>query len=265
MWLRQCISALQAARYGVDCEIVVVDNGSDDKSIEMLTEQFADIKIIANDSNVGIAKAYNQAIGLTSGEYVFLVSPDTIVTKDTLTKAIDFMDMHTEAAGSSIRMVTQQGHFIRSSKYGLTKKWNLLIKWTGLSKYFSKSRITSHNQARPDEFETAEIDVLNRSAMILRRHALKEVGMFDERFTMFGYDVDLSFRLKIEGFRNFYFHKTYVINFNIKPVPKYTLTYLKYYYGAMLAFVTKYLFEAPKLSLDTSRKVVFTPQYEVKQ
>lgn len=265
MWLRQCISALQAARYGVDCEVVVVDNGSDDKSVEMLKSQFTDVKVIENGSNVGIAKAYNQAMGLTSGEYVFLVSPDTIVTKDTLTKAIDFMDTHIEAAGSSIRMVTPQGHFIRSSKYGLTKKWNLLIKWTGLSKYFTKSRITSLNQMQPDEFETAEIDVLNRSAMILRRSVLNKVGLFDERFTMFGYDVDLSFRLKIEGFRNFYFHKTYVINFNIKPVQKYTFSYLRYYYGAMLAFISKYLFELPKLSIGTPVKTLYTPQYEIER
>ncbi|MCC8407457.1 glycosyltransferase family 2 protein [Mucilaginibacter sp. UR6-1] len=265
MWLRQCISSLEAARNGIDCEIVVVDNASADKSVEMMQSKFPGVRLIENEKNEGIARALNQAITSSSGEYVFLVSPDTIVSKDTLTKVVDFMDSHTDAAGTSVRMVTPQGHFIRSSKYGLTKKWNLLLKWAGLSKYFAKSRITSSNHSQPDEFETAEIDVLNRSSMLLRRSALNKVGLFDERFVMFGYDVDLSFRLKVEGFKNYYFHKTYVINFNIKPVQKYTFSYLKYYYGAMLAFISKYLFEAPKLTLGAPVKTLYTPQYEIEQ
>lgn len=265
MWLRQCISSLEAASDGVDCEMIVVDNASADKSVEMLRSKFPGVRVIENNVNEGIAKAYNQAIKVSSGEYVFLVSPDTIVSKDTLLKVVDFMDNHTEAAGTSIRMVTPQGHFIRSSKYGLTRKWNMLIKWAGLSRYFSKSRIASINHTAPDEFETAEVDVLNRSAMLLRRSALNKVGLFDERFAMFGYDVDLSFRLKVEGLKNYYFHKTYVINFNIKPVPKYTLAYFKYYYGAMLAFISKYLFEAPKLTLGTPGKALYAPRYEMEQ
>ncbi|RYZ95580.1 MAG: glycosyltransferase family 2 protein, partial [Sphingobacteriaceae bacterium] len=209
--------------------------------------------------------AYNQGVNVSHAEYILFINPDTITGKDTLAKVINFMDSHPNAGGASVRMVSPQGHFIRSSKYGFTRGWSRLVKWTGLDKYFIKSHITNKRQEEwAEEFDTAEVDVLNGAFMLLRRSALIKTGLLDERFFMYGYDIDISFRLKLEGFRNYYFPKTYIINFNVQQLSKFSWAYLKYFYGAMFIFVAKYLFEAPKLNLIGIPRL-YTAKYEVER
>ncbi|RYY35229.1 MAG: glycosyltransferase family 2 protein [Sphingobacteriaceae bacterium] len=265
MWLRQCISALVSASKNIDYEMIVVDNASTDGSDKIISEEFQNLRFIQNKKNIGIAKAYNQAIEVSKGEYVLLVSPDTITGKKSLEKLINFMDEHPLAGGATVRMVTHRGDYISSSKNGMGKAWAKLIKWTGLAKYFPKSHLFPQKISHiADEYETAEIDVINSSFMMMRRAALNQIGLFDARFVMFGYNIDLSFRLKIEGFKNYYFPKTYVINFNVSQPAKHTWAYLKHFYGAMFIFVAKYLFEAPKLTLGNIAPV-YRPQYEVER
>ena len=264
-WLKQAIGSLIKACNCFDSEVIVVDNASTDRSVKMLGKEFPKIKLIQNEKNAGVAKAYNQAINVSYGEYILLINPDTVTGKDTLGKLINFMDSHTGAGGASVRMVSPQGHFISLSKYGLTRSWARLIKWTGLDKYFPKSHITNRRHEEwAEEFETTEVDVLNGACMLLRRSALNRTGRFDERFFMYGYDIDISFRLKMEGFRNYYFPKTYIINFNAQQLSKFSWNYLKYFYGAMFIFVAKYLFEAPKINLGRIPRL-YPAQYEVER
>ncbi|RVU02932.1 glycosyltransferase family 2 protein [Mucilaginibacter limnophilus] len=263
MWLRQCIGSLVSACKYIDYELIVVDNASNDSSAAMVQQEFPNARLIKNDKNVGTAKAYNQGIGLSRGEYVLLVSPDTLTKKKTLEKLISFMDDHYAVAGSTVRMVNPHGEFLPFSKNGLGKSWSRLIRWTGLGKYFPKSHLyPQKNNHISNEYETAEIDVLNCAFMMLRRSVLNKVGMFDERFKSFGYNIDLSFRLKTEGFKNYYFPKTYIINFNVQP--QHGFKYFRHFYGAMFIFVAKYLFEAPKLTLGRVPQA-YSPRYEVEQ
>ncbi|RCH55150.1 glycosyltransferase family 2 protein [Mucilaginibacter hurinus] len=265
MWLKQAAGSLIKACKNIDYEMIVVDNASTDRSRKMLAADFPGIRVILNQKNEGIAKAYNQAIKVSRGEYVFLVNPDTITKKDTIQKLINFMDNHAAAGGASVRMVSPQGHFIASSKFGITSAWCTLLKWTGLAKYFPKSHLTKwRHEDWTEEFEMCEVDVLNGAGMLLRRSALNQTGLLDERFFMYGYDIDLSFRLKMEGFKNYYFPKTYIINFNVQQVSRFSWSYIRYFYGAMFIFVAKYLFEMPKISLKGLPQM-YTPQYEVER
>jgi GT2 family glycosyltransferase len=264
-WLKQAVGSLIKACNGFDCEVIVVDNASTDRSVKMISEEFPQVKLIRNEKNVGVAKAYNQAINVSYGEYILLVNPDTITGKNTLSKIIDFMDAHPAAGGASVRMVSPQGHFIDSSKYGFTKAWSNLFRFTGLTRYFPKSHISNRRHEEwSEEFETAEVDVLNGACMLLRRSAINTIGLFDERFFMYGYDIDISFRMKLEGFKNYYFPKTYIINFNVQQLSKFSWKYIKYFYGAMITFVAKYKFEAPKINLGGIPKL-YSPQYEVER
>ncbi len=263
--LKQSLNSLIVAGKGIDYEVIIVDNASCDNTIEMMGYQFPQFKVLANQVNEGIPKAYNRAIEQARGEYVLLVNADTICGKDTLEKALEFMDTHHDASGTSVRMLSPQGKFLSESKRGFTKPWRAFFKLIGMSRHFPKSRLNNRNRKEwVEEFQTTEVDVINDAFMLLRRSIFNETGLFDERFVRFGYDIDLSYRMKLAGLKNYYFPKTYIINSKAQAIPKFSWQYIKHFYGAMFIFAAKYLFKVPELKVQ-GLPPVFKPQYEIER
>ncbi len=262
--LKQALNSLIDACKNIDFELFIVDNASTDGSPEMIKNDFPEAHLISNTTDQGIAKANNQALRLTAGEYVFLVSADTICGKDSLEKMTAFMDEHTDTGGLSVRMISPAGHFLPESIHGLTKPWAAFLKLFSFAKHLSKTRLYDRNRKDwVEEFQIAEIDIINGGCMFLRRSALNETGLFDERFFMFGQDVDLSYRLRLAGFKNYYFPKTYIINYESQPLAKFSWDYIKYFYGAMLIFAFKYLLRVPEIKVQGIPQL-FPSTYEVK-
>ena len=262
--LKQALNSLISACKNIDFELFVVDNASTDGSVEMIENNFPQARLISNTTDQGIAKANNQALRLSTGEYIFLVSADTICTKDSLEKTIAFMDEHADAGGLSVRTLSPAGHFLPESIHGLTKPWAAFLKLFGFAKNLSKTRLYDrHRKDWVEEFQIAEIDIINGACMFLRRSALNETGLFDERFFMFGHDVDLSYRLRLAGFKNYYFPKTFIINYESQPLAKFSWQYIKYFYGAMLMFAFKYLLKVPEIKVQGIPQL-FPSTYEVK-
>ncbi|WP_295798261.1 glycosyltransferase family 2 protein [Mucilaginibacter sp.] len=248
--LKQSITSLIEACKHIDYELIVVDNASTDHSLEMLATSFPKIQVIANSEDEGIAKANNQALQLCTGDYILLVSADTLAIKDSVEKMIAFMDSHADAGGMSIRMLSPQGRFLPESIHGLTPAWGTFLKLIGFAKHLSKTRLYDRNRKDwVEEFREAEIDILNGACMMLRRSALHEVGLFDERFFMFGANIDLSHRLRLAGYKNYYYPKTYIINFESQKQASFGWEYIKYYYGAMFLFAFKYLIKVPDIKV----------------
>ncbi len=242
--LKQAINSLIDACKEIEYEFFVVDNASDDKSVEMLQLDYPEIKIISNKKNLGFSKANNQAIKQAIGEYILVVNPDTITSKDTLTKTITFMDEHPEAGGLGLRMINGQGDFLKESKRQIPSISTVLFHFTGISKLLPSSKFfNSYDAHHIGEFEIAEVDILAGAFMLLRKKALDRAGLFDESFFMYGEDIDLSYRLKLNGFKNYYYGNTYIIHFKGQSTKKYNWRYIKNFYGAMLIFARKYFFK----------------------
>ena len=263
--LRQNLNSLITATKTIDSEVFIIDNASTDKSVEMLQEHFPEVNIIANTVSVSIAKAYNHAIELSKGEYILLVNTDTISGKQTINRMVEFMDMHTDAAGTGVRMLSPQGRFLPESNRGLTATWATFFKLIGFEKNLPKTRLINRNRkAWVEEFQTTEVDILNGAYMLLRKSVLNEVGLFDERFVKYGYDIDLSYRMRLAGYRNYYFPKTYIINFKIKTEAKFSWQHIKNFYGAMLIFATKYLFRMPEIKVQGMPQL-YASSYEIER
>ncbi len=261
--LRLALNSVVRAAQDITNEVFVVDNASTDRSLAMIQEEFPEVNVIANTKNEGMAKAYNHALKLVSGEYVLMVNADTITGKKTIEKALEFMDMHTDSGGLGVRMITPDGRFLKESKHGFTRPWGIFFKLTGLAKYFSKSRLTDvQRKDWVEEFQTSETDVLNGAFMLYRKEALDLAGLLDERFHIYGYDIDLSYRVRLTGFKNYYFPKTYIINFNTKGKAKFSYAYIREFYGAMIIFATKYLFKVPEIKVEGLPQL-YPPSYEV--
>ena len=190
-FLEQCLYSVRRAMQGIEGEVFVVDNNSVDGSLRMLAQKFPEVKVIANKENVGFSRANNQAIRISTGEYVLLLNPDTVVEDDTFSKCIAFMDSHPDAGGLGVKMVDGKGQFLPESKRGLPTPATAFYKMFGLCKLFPHSKRFAHYyMGHLSNDETNEVEILAGAFMLMRKETLDKVGLLDETFFMYGEDID---------------------------------------------------------------------------
>ena len=240
-FLEQCLFSVRKAISNIEAEVYVVDNNSVDGSLKMLSEKFPEVKVIANKDNVGFSKANNQAIRISTGEYVLLLNPDTVVEDDTFTKTIAFMDEHPDAGGLGVKMVDGKGRFLPESKRGLPTPATAFYKMFGLTKLFPHSkRFARYYLGHLDSDEINEVEILSGAFMLMRRETLNKSGLLDETFFMYGEDIDLSYRIMLAGYKNYYYPKTRIIHYKGESTKKTSVNYVLIFYKAMEIFVKKH-------------------------
>ena len=240
-FLEQCLHSVLKASRNLEVEVFVVDNNSVDGSVQLIREKFPGVYLIGNKTNLGFSKANNQAIQLSKGEFVLLLNPDTVVEEDTFEKVINFMKAHPEAGGLGVKMIDGKGAFLPESKRGLPTPWVAFYKMFGLSKLFPRSRkFGKYHLSYLSENEIHEVDVLAGAFMLMRKSTLEKVGLLDETFFMYGEDIDLSYRIQLGGYKNYYFPETTIIHYKGESTKKGSLNYVKVFYNAMVIFARKH-------------------------
>ncbi|HLN73569.1 MAG TPA: glycosyltransferase [Prolixibacteraceae bacterium] len=240
-FLEQCLyAALKAARK-ISSEIIVVDNDSVDGSCQMVEEKFPQVTLIANKDNVGFSKANNQAIRLAKGEYILLLNPDTVVQEDSFQKIVAFMDQTPDAGGLGVKMIDGKGRFLPESKRGLPTPEVAFWKMFGFASLFPHSkRFSRYHLGYLDNDKIHQIDVLAGAFMLLRRETLDKIGLLDEDYFMYGEDIDLSYRITLGGYKNYYFPETTIIHYKGESTKKGSINYVKVFYNAMIIFAKKH-------------------------
>lgn len=240
-FLEQCLHSVRKAAEKVPAEVWVVDNNSVDHSVEMVRERFPEVKIIANTENVGFSKANNQAIRQSTGQYVLLLNPDTVVEEDTFEKVVRFMDEHPDAGGLGVKMIDGSGKFLPESKRGLPTYDVAFYKIFGLSSFFPKSRVFGrYHLGFLDENEINPVEILAGAFMLIRRDVLDKIGLLDEAFFMYGEDIDLSYRIIKAGYKNYYFPDTRIIHYKGESTKRSSVNYVFVFYNAMIIFAKKH-------------------------
>ncbi len=240
-FLEQCIHSVLKSLERIKGEVIVIDNNSVDGSCQMLREKFPHIKLIENKDNLGFSKANNQGIRIARGRYVLLLNPDTIVQEDTFRKCYDFMETHPDAGSLGVKMIDGKGNFLPESKRSLPTPKVSFFKIFGLSALFPKSKIFGrYHLGYLDKNTIHKIDVLPGAFMFLRRSVLEQVGILDESFFMYGEDIDLSYRIKLAGFENYYFPDTTIIHYKGESTKKGSINYVIVFYKAMIIFARKH-------------------------
>lgn len=232
---------MQKALVGINAEIIVVDNNSVDGSIKLLNEKFSSVHLIANKKNTGFAVANNQAIRVSKGKYVLLLNPDTIVQEDTFSKCLAFMEKKSDAGALGVKMFDGNGVFLPESKRGLPTPLVAFCKIFGLSKLFPRSKLFGqYHLGFLSKDENHIVDVLSGAFMLLRKEALEKVGLLDETFFMYGEDIDLSYRITLGGYKNYYYSKTNIIHYKGESTKKSSINYVFVFYKAMIIFAEKH-------------------------
>ena len=240
-FLEQCLNSVLKARQKNNIEIFVVDNNSSDGSVEMVKQKFPNVILIANKDNRGFSSANNQAIKISKGRNILLLNPDTVVEERTFDKVVDFMNSHDDCGGLGVRMVDGKGDFLPESKRGLPTPLVAFYKIFGLSSIFPKSKkFGAYHLGYLDEFEINQIDILSGAFLCVSKSALEKVGLLDETFFMYGEDIDFSYRITQEGFKNYYFPETTIIHYKGESTKKSSINYVFVFYKAMVIFAEKH-------------------------
>lgn len=234
-FLEQCILSVQAASTNCSTEIIVVDNNSSDGSCEMLLEKYASVKLISNKNNTGFSKANNQGVEIASGKYILILNPDTVVAEDTFDKLLKFTKKRSNIGIVGVKLVDGTGSFLPESKRGIPTPKVSFNKLFGISSRQTGKYYATHI----NENETGVVDVLVGAFMFLKRAVYQEVKGFDEDYFMYGEDIDLSYKVKVKGYQNYYFADTQVIHYKGESTKK-DIKYLKYFLGAMKIFYKKH-------------------------
>ncbi len=230
-YLDQCLESVKKAIVDIDTETFVVDNASSDDTMAVLPQNYSWVKFVANDENVGFARANNQAIRQSKGDYVLLLNPDTTVGEHTLRDALKFMDEHPEAGGAGVMMHNEDGTLAPESRRAIPTPWVSALKMLGFTKRYYMTHLPWD--------EPNQIEVISGAFCLLRRKALDEVGLLDEDFFMYGEDIDLSYRLLKGGWQNWYLPLP-ITHFKGKSTRKTDYRYVHVFYQAMLIFFRKH-------------------------
>ena len=229
--LEACLRSVEKALEGIDGEIYVVDNHSQDGSVDYLQPLFPSVHFIANADNRGFARANNQAIRQSEAEYVLLLNPDTVVYENTLRGCVDFLDSHPEAGGAGVRMLTREGRPAPESRRAIPTPWVAMMKMLGFTKRYYMSHLPWD--------QPGQIEVISGAFCMLRRKALNQIGLLDEDFFMYGEDIDLSYRLLKGGWQNWYLPYN-IIHYKGESTVKSSYRYVHVFYQAMLIFFRKH-------------------------
>lgn len=241
-FLQNLLHSLSKATTGIKSEIIIVDNASDDGSVEMLREKFSDITLIANQDNKGFSKANNQGLEIANGKYLLLLNPDTIVQEDTFHTLIKFFEETPDAGMVGCKILNPDGTLQLACRRSFPGPWTSFCKVTGLSTIFPNSKIFArYNLTYLDENKSYEVDAISGSFMMLKRECYEKIGGLDEQFFMYGEDLDLCYRTQKAGYKVYYVHSTQIIHYKGESTRRSSLDETKIFYSAMKLFVKKHL------------------------
>lgn len=195
--LRQCLSSVITSLENDLADVTVVDNASSDDSVALVRNEFPTVRLIENDSNVGFARANNQGINASGGRYVLLLNSDTIVRPGALAGLVEFMESHPDAGACGPRLILPSGT-PQPYSFGYDPTIVYLLK-RGLKRLLTGRYL--HDWATD---QVTGVDWVSGACMMLRRAALDQVGLLDERIFMYFEDNDLCSRLRRWGWRVYY-------------------------------------------------------------
>ena len=216
--LKACLNSIYQNTEEINYEVIVVDNNSTDGSVDMIKEEFPQVKLIRNKENLGFAKANNQAIKKSKGRYILLLNSDTVVIPDAIRKMINFMDTHPEAGVVGCTKLNPDLS-IQPSATVLPNIWIVLFRFFRLKqllpspeqrrfvgKFFGPilgKTMSSYLGWYSDNKikEARSVDFVTGACFLIRRETVGDVGLLDENFFMYLEDADWCLRIKWKGWQ----------------------------------------------------------------
>lgn len=236
-----CLKSVRDACEGIDSQIIVLDNGSTEPIIPEIKNFFPEVEWIDSKENLGFGKGCNLAEKHATKPYLFFINPDTIISKNAFREMLKFMEEHPEAGTVGCRILNEDGTLQWACRRSFPTIVSAVSKTIGLAALFPKSKtLASYNMTYADPDEMIEVDAISGSFFCIRRDVYEKLNGFDEDYFMYGEDLDLCFRTKQMGLKNYYTPVTNILHFKGQSCRTRRWGSYVDFYKAMLIFVKKH-------------------------
>jgi O-antigen biosynthesis protein len=251
-YLDACIQSIYhaAETFAGDIEVIVFDNDSRDGTLALLKPRYPEVIWLKSDRNLGFGTGCNRGASVASQELLLFLNPDTLVSENTFQVMWDFFRGQEHIGVAGCKILNRDGSLQLACKRSFPSPQVAAYKFVGLSGLFPKSRVFGrYNLTFLDENKTHEVDAVSGSFMCVKTELFRAVGGFDEEFFMYGEDLDICFRIKLLGKRNFYHPQTTAIHFKGESAKSKPFRSFLYFYESMVIFSRKH-FELRALPLS---------------
>ena len=242
-YIAHSIESIISSKYE-NIEIIVIDNNSYDGTCDYLKNEYndkCDIKIIRNKNNIGFGKAINKAAKVSSGDYFFILNPDTIIEENTISILLEYLVKNSSIAMIGPKVLNSDGTLQLSCKRSFPTLGSALPRLLGLDMIFPQKKWAGkYNLTYLDPDKVHEVDAISGACMFIKANTFNKVNGFDEDYFMFGEDIDLCKRLWESGFKIHYVPKTKIIHYKGKSVDSATYDSREAFYDAMSIYVKKH-------------------------
>ncbi len=224
-----------------ELEVILVDNASNDGSIETLQERYSQVNFLLNKENMGFARANNRAIASASGEYILLLNSDVKLETDTIAKALNCLKDDPTIGVIGPKLVLASGKLDHTCKRGFPTPISSLYYFLGFHKKYPNSAKYGHyTMSHIDSDTIADVDAVVGAFMLLPQKVIAEVGVLDGTFFMYGEDLDWCYRIKQSGYRILYYPKAQALHYKGVSSKKGSYRLIYEFYRAMWIFYKKH-------------------------
>ncbi len=212
--LKQCLKGIYLYPPSREFEIVVVDNDSRDGSVEMVQENFPEVKLIASSVNLGFHKGNNAGIKESSGKYVLILNTDIAILDDSLDKMMEFMDEHQEAALVGAKLKNPDGS-IQMSCMRFPTALIPFFRRTFLGNLpWAKKQIDNYLMTDFNHQETKAVDWILGACIMVRRSVIDKVGLMDEDLFLYFGDVAWCKKFWKADYKVYYYADTNIVHYH---------------------------------------------------
>jgi GT2 family glycosyltransferase len=218
----------------IEYEIIVIDNNSNDGSLEYLKKLQDKIKLISNSQNLGYAAACNQGMKIASGKYILLLGSDTLMHKDTLKFCINFLENNEDSGAVCCKLLNPDGT-VQNSLKKFPKLKNAFFTYLSLDK-FNKD----YDMADFEYNTTIQVEQAAATFIMARNEVLKKIGYFDTSYRILYNDVDLCYKIIKLNYKIFFLHNVSVTHYGSQSTKKAKFKLRKTMYGDIYRYYSKY-------------------------
>ncbi len=240
------LDAVYASKVDFAYEVIIVDNQSPDDAVQLIQQKYLSdpeiatkTKLILNDRNAGFGIGNNIGMKQATGEYILLLNSDTKLAPDNLQIMMDFMQSRPDVGAATCKLIMANGEIDKASRRGEPDLVKSFFRLSGLQKLFPKW-FGGYNQLHKDPNVESELDACSGAYLFMSRAAYNATGGFDERYFMYGEDIDLCRSIREAGFKIWWYPKTECVHFRGQSSKKTPQKMLYAFHEAMWIYYKKW-------------------------
>ena len=204
----ECFDKIKASVDSLKKEIIFVDNGSSDGTVESVKRYFPEVLVIASEENLGFSRANNLAYQRSAGEYVLMLNSDAFISKDTLQKTVDIMKRYDGCGILGCEMTDSEGRALLNPR-SFPTPWRTFLISSGIPQRPLLKHARCQSGSRCEVFET---DWMSGSFLLTRRSVIEEIGFLDKDLFFYYDDSDFCLRAKRKGWKVMFYPGTKVVH-----------------------------------------------------